>query len=337
MAKKSSGTGLKNLKEQLKNDSIGSVYLLFGEETFLKMYYYNELKKCVLKDSIPEFNLDIFEGSKIDWNSVSGSIESLPMMNDKRLVAIKDTGIFKAPNEEAKSFWQKRLGDIPEYVCLVFVEDEVDKRGLIYKAVASVGESVECEYLEGVELENWVSRGCREAGKQIGQGEITYLIKSCDGGMNNIKRELEKLFAYCADSISIQDIDRIVTKMPQSRVFDMINAIMAKDAKTAFDKLYELKTLKESVFMVLALLCTNFERILHTKILLSEGVPHNMIASEIKISPYFIRDYINAAQRFSKEYLRRAICDCAQIDYDIKQGKYQEWLALEQFVSKNMA
>lgn len=90
--------------------------------------------------------------------------------------------------------------------------------------------------------------------------------------------------------------------MPQSRVFEMINAMLRRDARAVFEQLDALKTLKESAFMVLALLLTNFERILHTKILLARSEPHGNIAAKIKVPPYFVRDYVGAAQRSDKAF-----------------------------------
>ena len=337
MAKKNTGDGLKNLREHIRNDRLGNIYLLFGEEDYLISYYFEEIKKRVLSDGLPEFNYNLFEGTRIDWGEVAESVEALPMMSEKRLVAVRDSGIFKTAAESVKSFWQERVKDIPPYAHIVFVEREVDKRGVLYKAIAAAGEAVECAFLDGAELSNWVARGCREAGKEIGPKEVAYLIRSCDAGMNNIKRELEKLFAYCESRINIQDIDKVVTKMPQNRVFEMINGIMEKDAASVFGKLEELKTLKESAFRVLGLICTNFERIFHAKLLCERGTPHNMVAAAIKVPPYYVRDYVDAANRFGKPFLREAICRCAQIDYDVKQGKCGDWLAIEQFLAGCMA
>ena len=148
--------------------------------------------------------------------------------------------------------------------------------------------------------------------------------------------ELEKLFGYCSGKITKQDIDRIVTKMPQSRVFEMINAMLRRDGRAVFRQLSELVTLKESPFMVMALLCTNFERIYYAKLLLEEGAPPNVIASAIKVSPYFVRDYTAAAGKFSKEFLRRAVCEIAEMDLAVKQGEVDAWLAVEQFLARSI-
>lgn len=88
--------------------------------------------------------------------------------------------------------------------------------------------------------------------------------------------------------------------------------------------------------MVMALLCTNFERIYHAKLLLEEGTPPNLIASAVGVPPYFVRDYTTAAGKFEKRFLRRAICEIAEMDLAVKQGEVDAWLAVEQFLARCM-
>ena len=327
--------GLKLLREQIKEKNIGNVYLIYGDEDFLKHYYSEQIKKLIVEADTEEFNYSVFEGEKQDFDEILMALSTPPMMADKKMILIKDSKLFKAANEEKKSFWTRVLSEKNSDVCLVFLEDEVDKRSVIYKAVSKAGLCVECAYLQGIELMNWVARGCRSAGKTIGKKEIEYLISCCDASMNSIKREVEKLFAYCdTDKITIADIDKIVTKMPQSRVFEMINDMLSKNSRAMFEKLEELKSLKdESVFGILALLCMNFEKILRVKLLLEKGTPYKTAAAQLKIFSSQMYLYSAAAKSFSKPFLREAICKTAQIDYDIKSGKIKDWLAVEQFLA----
>lgn len=337
MPKKSDDTGLKNLKASLKSGAFKPLYLFFGEEDFLKEYYFGELKERILADGPAEFNYVVFEGAVTDFSAIDAAMEAPPWMAERKLIVVRATGAAKSPNADTRAYWEARLKDLPDYVTLVFYEAEADRRGIVYKTAAKIGGAVECAPLEGTELVNWVARGCRQEGFTIGRSEIDYLIRSCDGGMNNLKRELEKLFHYCSASITKTDIDRIVTKLPQARVFEMLNAMLRGDGRAVFAQLRELVTLKESPFMVMALLCTNFERIYHAKVLLEEGTPPNAIASAIGVSPYFVRDYTGAADKFEKAFLRRALCELAEMDLAVKQGEVDAWLAVEQFLARSIA
>ena len=57
---------MKQLKEDLKNQTFHPVYLLYGEEDYLKRMYRDRLKKAVLGDG-DEMNYSYFEGKDIDF------------------------------------------------------------------------------------------------------------------------------------------------------------------------------------------------------------------------------------------------------------------------------
>ena len=149
--------------------------------------------------------------------------------------------------------------------------------------------------------------------------------------MHAIMRELEKLFAYGEETITMKDIDRMVTKLPQSRVFEMIDCMMKRDAEGVFSLLEQAKTLKESPFMILENLTGYFSKILYTRILMQDGASPTEVAAKIKVPPFFVKDYISYAKRFSHDFLTDAICKINAIDYDIKRGKARDWLSIEQF------
>ena len=332
MAKKTDGS-LEKLRQNLRDGKLLRVYLLFGEEAYLKEYYCKAIREQVLTGVMDDFNYIVLEGEKTDLDLLRTEIDTPPMLAEKKMILVKYSGIFKSASEAVKTFWSETLSDLPEYLCLVFYEEEADKRGVLYKAVNANGLAVDCAYMEGSELINWVERSCRSAGKKMSRETVEYLIKNCDNGMHAISRELEKLYAYGEETITIKDIDRLVTKLPQSRVFEMIDCIMKRDAEGMFSLLEQAKTLKESPFMILENLCGYFSKILHTQFLLQSGVTPPEIASKIKVPPFFARDYIDYAKRFSCPFLTQAIQKINTIDYEIKCGRARDWLSIEQFLA----
>ncbi len=332
MAKKNDGS-LEKLRQNLRTDNLCGVYLLFGEEAYLKEYYLKTIRDRILTGVMDDFNYIVLEGDKTDLDLVRTEIDTPPMLAEKKMILVKYSGIFKKASEEVKSFWSDVIADLPDYLCLVFYEDEADKRGVLYKAVAAKGIAADCVYMEGTELSNWVERTVRGAGKKMSADTVAYLIQNCDSGMHAIMRELEKLFAYGEETITKKDVDRMVTKLPQSRVFEMIDCILKRDAEGMFSLLEQAKTLKESPFMILENLNGYFSKILHTQYLLAEGAAPPEIASKLKIPPFFARDYIAYAKKFGRVFLTDGIKKLNQIDYDIKRGRARDWLSIEEFLA----
>ncbi|MDD6213953.1 MAG: DNA polymerase III subunit delta [Firmicutes bacterium] len=320
------------LKQQIKSGDIKNLYLFFGEETFLKDMYLKRMGKTVPEDGFSDFNRILLEGNDVTSDSVDDAVDSFPMMSEKKLLVIKDSGIFKSPNEETKVFWQKRLADIPDYLLMIFDEKSVDKRSVTYKALAKYGMPVEFKYIKEYELVAWVVREATKSGKKISKENAEYLVGICDSGLQNLKNELDKLINYCNGEIYKSDIDKVVSRHMGIVIFELTDAIMAKDNDRAMKILLDLKEKKESPFNILYLLSSAFDKMLQCCLILSEGGRYDEIAAKLKLPPFVARKYIDSSKGFSQDFLIDRICRTADYDLAIKQGEIDEWTALLQYV-----
>lgn len=330
------------LKKDLKEGRLAPLYILCGEEDFLREMYVGRIADCVPDGGFPEFNHIRLEGKDIPFSEYDDAWESFPMMTDKKLIHIKNSDIFSlkraqqgeetAGTEEKKTFWLEKLTRISDDTVVVFDEMNVDKRSSVYKAAAKVGEVIEFEYLSEADLVTWVIKQCLNAKKKISKENAYYLITLCDSGLNNINNELQKLLDYCDDEILRSDIERVVSKSLQVVVFELTDAIMAGKAAKAMSTLESLKTVRENPFTMLYLMLSNFEKLLKTKLMQSQGASQSEIVAALGVGPYISRKYTDSAAGFGIEPLKRMVRRVAEIDLEIKEGRMDEWTALEQYV-----
>lgn len=320
------------LKQQLKTGELGNLYLFFGEELYVKELYLSRMEALIPDDGFADFNRIFLDSGDISPDTADDALNAFPMMSDKKLIVIKDSGIFKSANQEIKDFWQKRLADIPDHVLLIFDEREVDKRSVTYKAAAKHGLAVEFSYMKDYEVAAWVVREVQKAGKKIAKDCAEYLVAMCDAGISNVKNELDKLLNYSDGEIYKSDIDKVVSKPLSIVVFEITDALIVGDSDKAMSIILRMKAAKESAFNVLYLLSSAFDKMLFCKLMLDEGMSYDMIGSRLKLAPFIIRKYIDGAKRFSEEFLTGRIMKTAECDLAIKQGEADEWTVLLQYV-----
>lgn len=325
-------TGLAELKKQISENKISGLYLLFGEENYLRKSYVKKITERIDDCGLPDFNKIVIDGKSANLSETEDAIESFPMISETKLILIKDSGIFRKASEEQKEYWAKRLENLPEYLVLIFDEEEVDKRSALYKRASKTGLCVEFSYMDMNDLVTWVNREVLNAGMKISKDVAQYFVSVCDEGMSNIKNELDKLINYCEEQITKTDVDRIVSKSIGIKVFELTDCIMAKNADGALKILFDLKTIKGSAFKLLYLLSSTFDKMLKCSLLLSKGENYNDIASQIGVSPFVVKKYANAARGFGENYLVDRIIEVADIDLAIKSGETDDWAALEKYV-----
>jgi len=320
------------LKQQIKDNNIGNLYLFFGEEVFVKDMYLERMKSFVPDGGFADFNYIFLDAKDAISEKVDDALNSFPMMSEKKLVVIKNSGIFKKASEEVKEFWLERLADIPDYVLLIFDEQEADKRSVLYKAVTKHGLGVEFSYLKDYEVASWVAREVQKAGKKISKDAAEYLVAMCDPGISNVKNELQKLIDYADSEIYKSDIDKVVSKPLSIVVFDITDSLMAGNGDKVMSIIMQMKENRESAFNVLYLLCSAFDKMLYCKLLLDEGLSYDVVSSRLKLAPFIAKKYIEGGKRFSAKFLEDRATKAAECDLAIKQGEVDEWTALMQYV-----
>lgn len=330
---------LLQLKKQIKDNNLSPLYILYGEEDFLRDIYVKRIIDAVPDGGFPDFNHIRLSGADIPFSEYDDAWESFPMMTDKKLIHIKDSGIFSskrgaggASTEEKKEFWSEKLSRICDDAVVIFDESSVDKRSALFKAAVKAGTAVEFSYLSDADLVSWVIKQCLNAKKRISKENAYYLVTLCDPGLGNINNELKKLLDFCGDEIYKTDIDRVVSKSMQVIVFELTDAIMTGNVNKALSTLSGLKTVKESAFNILYLMLSTFEKILHAKIMASSS--QSEIATELGVAPFIARKYIDASRGFDEDALVRIVRRVAEIDLEIKEGRVDEWTALEQYVAE---
>lgn len=126
---------MKSLQEDIKNQDFKQVYLLYGEENYLKQQYKGKLKKALIQEE-DSMNFSMFEGKKTEPKEIIDLAETMPFFADRRVIFLEDTGFFKNQCGDLPEY----MAELPEYICMVFIENDVDKRNRMYKAVKSMVE-----------------------------------------------------------------------------------------------------------------------------------------------------------------------------------------------------
>lgn len=312
---------MKELQNQIKNNEIGNLYLFYGPEGYLKDFYISQIKKLVVPNDDDTFNY-LKMTTDIDYNALTSFIYSMPVFNDRKILVIKNSNIFKNVKEGIEEKWLDIFGNIQKDVVIIFSENEVDKRKSLYKKITSLGKSIAFEYMKEAELKNWVKSLIVKQKITMSDECIDLFLSLCPSDMNTIFNELKKLMFFKKDErvITKEDINISVCKSIENRVFDMVDCATKGKTKEALDMYYDLLVLNEPLERILANISAEYLKIRKTKLLLNENADRSEIASEIKVPPYFAGGYIEKCKKMSIEKINEMIYLCQESDYFLKNG-----------------
>lgn len=226
------------------------------------------------------------------------------------------------------------LPDAPETTHFLFVEEEVDKRSKLYKAITKIGNAVEFVPQTDETLSRWVLSRLKREGKGITRQAYQLFIEKTGTDMENIDKELEKLICYTLDrdNIEASDVEAITTEQTQSKVFEMVDALAAHQQKKALDLYYDLLSLHEAPMRIMYLITRQFNMMLSVKSMTNKGAGQKDIAQTVGCPEWAVRKYQSQCRSYSLEQLKQAIGDGTRYEEDVKTGKLDDQMAVELFI-----
>lgn len=322
---------MKMLAEDIKNQTFKKVYLLFGEEAYLRSQYKNRLT-AALADPDDTMNVSRFESKGISPSELVSLAETLPFFAERRLILVEDSGFFKNKCDELSDY----LPAMPDSTCMIFVESEVDKRSRMFKAVKAAGRVTEFQTQDERTLMRWILGLLKKEGRQITEATLRLFLECTGTDMENIARELEKLLSYTLgrDVITSEDVETICTTQTTNQIFDMVRAVAEKKQKTALALYYDLLALKEPPMRILFLLARQFNQLLLVKSLMARGYDKSAIASKAGIAPFVAARCMAQAKSFTKEQLHAALTDCVDAEEAVKTGRMGDVMSVELLLVK---
>ena len=315
----------------MKEGTYKPVYLIFGEEAFLKKSYKNQMKQAMVGDDTMNFHQ--FEGKWVDLKEVISLADTMPFFGDRRLILLEDTGLFKSSGAEVLVDY---LPSMPETTHLLFAESEVDKRNRLYKKVKSLGYAAQMDRQDARQLSAWAGGILAREGKKITGRTMELFLGKTGDDMENIRMELEKLISYTLgrEVITDEDVEEICTNRVTNKIFDMVAAIAGRKTRLAMDLYEDLLTLKEPPMRILFLIARQFNQILQVKELMSQGMDRGSIASKLKMQPFVVGKVMPWARTFTQEQIWSYVNLCVDAEEAVKTGRLGERLAVELLIAR---
>lgn len=319
---KADTAGYQQLKKDLSAGTPGRLYLLHGEETYLRDYYLGRLRELLLTGGMGEFNLHEISAKDMSPRRLEEAIDCLPMMADRTLILVTDYDLFKAGEKDRESYVQL-FAQLPDYCCLVFVYDLIpykgDARTKLAAALKQHGVVVNFARQDQGDLVDWVRRRFRALGKDIDSRLALDLIFLCGDLMNNLIGEIEKIGAYAkGQRITREDIDAVATPQLDAVVFRMTDAIGEGSFDRAAGVLGELYQMQEPPMRILFSLGRQMRQLYSARLLMERGQGTGALAAMWGLKPYPADKLMRSARRFSLGWCRRAVVLCGQADLDMK-------------------
>ena len=326
---------MRNISEDVKNNDFAPVYLIYGDEPYLRENYRNQLIKALVSPG-DNLNFASFSGDNIDPADVISLAVTLPFMAEKRVIHVKDSGFFKKSNDEIADY----VADPSDSTVLIFDESDVEKKGKCYLAAVRKGYDAPANKFDEVLLKRWIRAGFKRQGKLVSDDAVEALIERVGDELTPLDMEIKKLssYAFDRDAVTKDDVILMVARSPSFNIFAMMDAIADHRMEEAVGIYYEMAgDKKQSAYGVLNRIENHFRSMLIVCELKQKGLNPGQISNETGIKEWLVKKYLRQAGSYSFNSMVGVIDACVKAARDIRQGKTEDRLAAELVITNTAA
>ncbi len=296
-----------DILKDLKNKKYKPIYLLHGEEPYFIDLISNFVEHKLLSDAEKGFNQTVLYGKDIDVMTVLNAAKRYPMMADYQVVLVKEAQDMKWGSDDGD---KKGMNPLLSYLesplpstILVFCYKygKFDKRKKTYKAIEKNGLVFESAALYDNKVPGWIEGFVSDKGYKINPQASLMLSEYLGNDLSKIANELEKLMLNVpvGQEITLKHIQDNIGISKEYNVFELQTALGKKDVFKANQIInyFEANPKANPIVLVLGNLNNFFTRVL-TYHYVKDKSQQNL-AREIGVSPYFVKDYEQAARSFN--------------------------------------
>ena len=218
-----------------------SIYVVCGDEDFLKRRVLAALKKLVLGAEEDSFEYGAYAGDKSVFSSIRDELDTMPFVGSRRLVVVENADPFVTKFRpllekyvEHPSSTGVLVLDVKSWPATTNLAKKIDKQS-----------TIECKSPPPFKMADWCVGWAKTAqAKQLSAAAARLLVDLVGPDMGLLDQELIKLSIYVGTSAKIDtaDVDKLVGSSRAEniwKIFDAIGEGQSGQALTMLDNLFD--------------------------------------------------------------------------------------------------
>lgn len=219
-------------------------------------------------------------------------------------------------------------------IILTLPTDKLDRRKKVVKELIKKANVVKCVPLSGKELMQWLKQRTQQDQVFMDDHVLRQLILRVGNDLRQLDQECRKLATYVGKQgkVTLDEVNKLVPRTLEQDVFKLIHQLCIRNQEQALQIWFDLLYQKEEPIRILALIIRQLRLMLYTKILSAKGKTEKEMAKVLNVHPYPVKLALRQGAVFSKKELNNYLAKAIQIDQNIKSGKGDKEVLIEQLL-----
>lgn len=325
------------------------VYLICGDEGYLRRRSLEMLKEKYMPDVLPEFNYTEFDGSVCTVDEISAADETLPMMAERRMIVVKDMDAAAISADQYRKL-ETFLGSVGnnDSCVLIFFNVSVkasaksgDRQGAMRSLIKKNGTVINCKIPSSAEITDILMAAAAAGGAQISRSDAAYMVERCGNDITNLLSELAKLQSLCGGRITRAAIDANTTQSVDVKAYMLASNVISGKRGDAYRIMEELFDERTEPVAVLAIMSGAFIDLYRAKLASGERKDADGMAAlfgeEYKGKEKRLSFSFRDCRRYSPALLRKWCTMLCRTDAALKSSRVDGRILMEKLLAEMFA
>ena len=286
-----------DLLNDIDKKKLANIVLIHVREKYLYDIAINSLKNDYLNRDFVGLNFTKLDFEKLDKASFVNAIETLPLMDEKKVVLVEDLPLEK---DKAKKY-SKQLeiieGSFKDFndrtsLILTFSGDKIYKTGKFAKKLLKNAKTYDIDRLDRRQFNNFIVKYFAKnkvnldlAKADLISSRLSYLEKDSRVNLFDVENELNKLLNNIGSGKpSLKEIEETVIEHFQDNIFAFTDALSNKRVKDAMTLLYRMD--EDDYYMAFHMMLRQVKNLLCIKDCSSNRINKSETMKICMVGPY---------------------------------------------------
>ena len=282
----------------------GPLYVLFGDEAFLKRQALKAIRVRALGPEADEQSISVHAGDTATWADVFDDLDTVAFFEARRVVVVENADKFVT---QYRSDLEAKVSTLSKAATLVLDVKAWPSNTRLAKLVDSSA-TIACKAPPPFKMPSWCSEWAKvEHGKELPAQAASLLVELIGPEMGLLDQEIAKLAIYVANRprIELADVDRLVGNSRTQDTWKIFNAIAAGKYKESLAILHRLFDQGDDPHRILGAFSMQLRRLAQAYRLTGQGMSLGAALEKVGVPPFGVRDAEQQMRHLGRRRLDR--------------------------------
>ena len=319
------------LWKRLASGQWDSAYFFYGQEGFLIQEAIEKIESEFLGPEANPFQYHHLHGDEFGMEGLIELASTLPFGKAKRVITYHMMGRLKASDRDLMfSYLDRPTKD----TLLILNAADTDVNAAFLKGMKEKAVVVRFFPLFKNQIPDWIRKRAARMGIQITPNAAQCLEELVGTDLALLSNEIQKLALYfkIKQRIDIKDIEEAVGNVRIFSIFELTKSLGEKRAAQSLRILQQLLEAGQSPLGIVSLVANHFRKLHLIKALIAQEKSPSEMASILRISPTFLKEYIQQAGLFTLDEIASISTYFPETDLQLKSSSLSQDLVLESLI-----